>query len=59
MDMGKTPGGGVGDTSPITDFEKFMVEAYRRMDAAQRAFLRAALVGALTGREDAREEGGT
>lgn len=50
MDMGKTPSGGVGDTSPITDFEKFMVEAYRRMDAAQRAFLRAALVGALTGR---------
>ena len=37
-------------TSPASDFEKFMVEAYRRMDAAQRAFLRAALVGALTGR---------
>lgn len=50
MDVGKTPRGGVGDTSPITDFEKFMVEAYRRMDAEQRAFLRAALVGALTGR---------
>jgi transcriptional regulator with XRE-family HTH domain len=33
-----------------SDFEKFMVEAYRRMDAEQRAFLRAALVGALTGR---------
>ncbi len=50
MDVGITTSGGVGDTSPITDFEKFMVEAYRRMDAAQRAFLRAALVGALTGR---------
>lgn len=36
--------------APISDFEKFMVEAYRRMDAEQRAFLRAALVGALTGR---------
>lgn len=56
MDVGKTPSGGVGDTSPITDFEKFMVEAYRRMDAAQRAFLRAALVGALTGREEGSNE---
>lgn len=37
-------------TEPASDFEKFVVEAYRRMDAAQRAFLRAALVGALTGR---------
>lgn len=37
-------------TEPSSDFEKFMVEAYRRMDAEQRAFLRAALVGALTGR---------
>lgn len=36
--------------APTSDFEKFMVEAYRRMDAEQRAFLRAALVGALTGR---------
>lgn len=33
-----------------SDFEKFMIEAYRRMDAEQRAFLRAALVGTLTGR---------
>ena len=46
-------------TAPASDFEKFMVEAYRRMDAEQRAFLRAALVGALTGREDAKEEGET
>lgn len=37
-------------TEPSSDFEKFMVEAYRHMDAEQRAFLRAALVGALTGR---------
>lgn len=37
-------------TALASDFEKFMVEAYRRMDAEQRAFLRAALVGALTGR---------
>lgn len=50
MDVGKSAGGHRDDTSPISDFEKFMVEAYRRMDAEQRAFLRAALVGALTGR---------
>lgn len=37
-------------TEAASDFERFMVEAYRRMDAEQRAFLRAALVGALTGR---------
>lgn len=37
-------------TETASDFEKFMVEAYRSMDAEQRAFLRAALVGALTGR---------
>lgn len=39
-------------TALASDFEKFMVEAYRRMDAAQRAFLRAALVGTLTGRTE-------
>lgn len=50
MDMGKNAEWRRGGASPITDFEKFMVEAYRRMDAEQRAFLRAALVSALTGR---------
>lgn len=50
MGKSKSAGGHRDDTSPISDFEKFMVEAYRRMDAEQRAFLRAALVGALTGR---------
>ena len=46
-------------TALASDFEKFMVEAYRRMDAAQRAFLRAALAGALTGGACEREEGRT
>lgn len=50
MGKNKSADGRRGDTTPITDFEKFMVEAYRRMDAEQRAFLRAALVGTLTGR---------